>query len=115
MSHFAEPHLPPRSGLLRLLADDWTPLFLLLLVWALLLVWHQNLLPMQAWDESRIANNALEMARGGHWFTPTYDGAPDHWNTKPPLLIWLVAALFPLGGPPLLALPLPSLLAWGAT
>lgn len=72
-------------------------------------------LPMQTWDEARLANNALEIAHGGHWLIPTYGGVPDHWNTKPPLLIWAMAGLLRLGLPPLVALRLPSILATMAT
>ena len=71
--------------------------------------------PMQTWDEARLANNALEIAHGGHWLIPTYGGVPDHWNTKPPLLIWAIAGLLRLGLPPLVALRLPSILATMAT
>jgi 4-amino-4-deoxy-L-arabinose transferase-like glycosyltransferase len=69
---------------------------------------HQT---VELWDESRYANNAIEMATHGHWLTPTYNGAVDHWNTKPPLLIWIIAALYKLGLPPMMALRLPSSLS----
>ena len=79
------------------------------------LLWNYQGLPMQYWDESRNANNALEMALGASWLVPTYEGVPDHWNTKPPLLIWLIAGLMKLDIPPLLAVRLPSALAAAAT
>lgn len=79
------------------------------------LLWNYQGLPMQYWDESRNANNALEMALGAGWLVPTYEGVPDHWNTKPPLLIWLIAGLMKLDMPPLLAVRLPSALAAAAT
>jgi 4-amino-4-deoxy-L-arabinose transferase-like glycosyltransferase len=66
---------------------------------------------LELWDESRNANNALEMAMRGHWIAPTYGWVTDHWNTKPPLLLWIVAALECAGVPPLIALRLPSELA----
>ncbi len=72
-------------------------------------------LPMQLWDESRNSNNALEMALHGRWLVPTYLGAIDHWNTKPPLLIWAMAAGLKLGLPALVALRLTSWLAAAAT
>jgi 4-amino-4-deoxy-L-arabinose transferase-like glycosyltransferase len=83
---------------------------LALFAWAIV-VWRSDALPLQLWDESRNANDALEAALNGRWFTPTFGGVPDHWNTKPPLLIWLMAAGLKLGLPPLVALRLPS---WGA-
>jgi 4-amino-4-deoxy-L-arabinose transferase-like glycosyltransferase len=48
-------------------------------------------LPLAPWDEARLANNALEMARNGHWLVPTFDGQVDTYNTKPPFLIWLMS------------------------
>lgn len=47
--------------------------------------------PLQSWDESRLAVNAAEMLRTNHWIVTYYQGAPDLWNTKPPLLVWLQA------------------------
>jgi 4-amino-4-deoxy-L-arabinose transferase-like glycosyltransferase len=70
---------------------------------------------MELWDESRNANNAIEMAINGQWLVTTFNGLPDHWNTKPPLLIWMVAALLQSGAPALLALRLPSVVATMAT
>ena len=67
--------------------------------------------PLQMWDESRNANNALEMAAGGGWLVPHFAGVPDHWNTKPPLLIWAMAAAMRAGVPPLAAVRLPPMLA----
>jgi 4-amino-4-deoxy-L-arabinose transferase-like glycosyltransferase len=86
----------------------------LLLLWGLLLAARWDALPLQLWDESRNANNALEVALHGRWLTPTFAGVVDHWNTKPPLLIWCMAALMRLGAPPLLAVRAPSLLAAAA-
>lgn len=75
------------------------------------LLWNYQGLSLQYWDESRNANNALEMALGSSWLAPTYAGLTDHWNTKPPLLIWLMASLMKLGVSPLLAVRLPSAMA----
>lgn len=75
------------------------------------LLWNYQALPLQYWDESRNANNALEMVLGSGWLVPAYDGEIDHWNTKPPLLIWLIAGLMKLGFTPLLAVRLPSAIA----
>lgn len=67
--------------------------------------------PIELWDESRNANNAIEMAMRGHWLTPTFAWISDHWNTKPPLFIWVVAALERMGIPSLVAMRLPSSLS----
>jgi 4-amino-4-deoxy-L-arabinose transferase-like glycosyltransferase len=71
--------------------------------------------PVAVWDEARLANNALEMAQHGLSIVTTYGGAPDHWNTKPPLLIWLMAASMRVFGSNEWALRLPSVLAALAT
>jgi 4-amino-4-deoxy-L-arabinose transferase-like glycosyltransferase len=80
-----------------------------------LLIYRSDALPLQIWDESRIANNALEAAMDGHWLVPTDHGFVDHWNTKPPLLPWLMAAGMKAGLPALWAIRLPSILAALAT
>ncbi len=72
-------------------------------------------MPITLWDESRLANNALEMAQNGLSLVTTYDGLPDHWNTKPPLLIWFMALSIQLFGATELALRLPSVIAAFAT
>ena len=71
--------------------------------------------PVAVWDEARLANNALEMAQSGLSLVTTYGGLPDHWNTKPPLLIWLMAASIRLFGIVEWAMRLPSALAAIAT
>jgi 4-amino-4-deoxy-L-arabinose transferase-like glycosyltransferase len=68
-------------------------------------------LPIEVWDEARLANNALEMVNTGLSLITTYDGIPDHWNTKPPLLIWLMSISIRVFGPNESAVRLPSALA----
>jgi 4-amino-4-deoxy-L-arabinose transferase-like glycosyltransferase len=68
-------------------------------------------LPMELWDESRLAANAIEMAQRGDWVVTTYLQVPDHWNTKPPLMIWAMAVLLRTGADPMLAIRLPALAA----
>lgn len=75
------------------------------------LLYRLDAVPLKLWDESRQANNALEMLLSGNWWYPTYDGAPDFWNTKPHLLVVLQALCMKWLGPGLLALRLPSALA----
>jgi len=84
---------------------------LLLLVAVMILLFRNSAVPMQIWDESRNANNAMEMSRNGHLLVTYFHGMPDHWNTKPPLLIWCMDLFLQLGLPPLLAVRLPSILA----
>ncbi|MEO6360575.1 MAG: glycosyltransferase family 39 protein [Sphingomicrobium sp.] len=67
--------------------------------------------PVILWDESRNVVNALEMRRSGPGLVTTYGFAPDLWNTKPPLLIWLMTGSMALFGPSEWAMRLPSALA----
>ena len=94
---------------------DAVALGVLLALWAALFLLRYDALPLQLWDESRNANNALEMALHGRWLTPTYAGAVDHWNTKPPLLIWAMAGWLRLGVAPLVAVRLTSWMAAATT
>jgi 4-amino-4-deoxy-L-arabinose transferase-like glycosyltransferase len=72
---------------------------------------HLDSLPIRVWDEARNAINAYEMTKNGQWFVTHYDGSPDMWNTKPPLLIWLQALWIKLIGFNELAIRLPSAIA----
>ncbi|MEZ4739169.1 MAG: glycosyltransferase family 39 protein [Flavobacteriales bacterium] len=72
---------------------------------------HLDVLPIRIWDESRQAWNAFEMWQNGNYLVTYFQGAPDMWSTKPPLLIWCQALLFGLIGPGELALRLPSAVA----
>lgn len=55
--------------------------------------------------------NAYEMSRSGNWLVTTFEGAPDMWNTKPPLLIWIQALFIKIFGFGPLALRLPIAIA----
>ncbi|MGB1103999.1 MAG: ArnT family glycosyltransferase [Crocinitomicaceae bacterium] len=44
---------------------------------------------MRFWDESIFAVNTFEMMENRQYFPSFYDGQPDLYNTKPPLLNWL--------------------------
>jgi 4-amino-4-deoxy-L-arabinose transferase-like glycosyltransferase len=90
---------------------DFGYVAILLLIALAILLFRNSAVPMQIWDESRNANNAMEMSRNGHLLVTYFHGAPDHWNTKPPLLIWCQDLFLHLGLAPLLAVRLPSILA----
>ncbi len=51
----------------------------------------------------------------GNWLVPFYEGQPDMWNTKPPLLIWLQVISMKLLGVSDLAIRLPSAMGAVAT
>lgn len=63
---------------------------------------------LRMWDESRNGINALEMMVTGNPIVTYYQGSPDLWNTKPPLLIWLMVISFKLLGINEFTLRLPS-------
>lgn len=67
--------------------------------------------PVYIWDEAIYANNSVEMARHGHWLVYTRNGLPDHYNSKPPLAIWMQAISFRLFSYHEFFLRLPTLLA----
>ncbi|HET9506202.1 MAG TPA: glycosyltransferase family 39 protein [Hymenobacter sp.] len=99
------------AGLQQWLSRPNNQLLALLVLAAFPLYYELGRNPVQLWDESRLAVNAAEMARDGHWLVPHFDGSPDHWNTKPPLLIWLEALSFKAFGYSTWALRLPTLVA----
>ena len=47
--------------------------------------------PMRIYDEAFSASSALEMLANGNWSVTHFNGHPDMWFTKPPLMIWLQA------------------------
>lgn len=82
--------------------------FLAALFWCSWNIWVS---PINQWDESRLAINALEMYEHGWSVVTTYLGEPDHWNTKPPLMIWLQNLSLHVFGVHEWALRVPSILA----
>lgn len=94
-------------------------LFLLLftaLACGYLLFHRLDALPLRLWDEGRRAVNALEMWAGeSYLLAPSFLGEPDHWGTKPPVLIWAQALAMKAFGPTVLAVRLPAALAALAT
>ncbi|WP_339827802.1 GtrA family protein [uncultured Parasphingorhabdus sp.] len=78
---------------------------------AILLLFTGKTIPVVIWDEGRIIVNAMEMRQTGLSLVTTYNFDPDLWNTKPPLLIWLMTGSMALFGPTEFALRLPSLIS----
>lgn len=50
------------------------------------------------------------MAHGGNWIAVPYNGQPDWWSTKPPLMIWLQAICISIFGMNELSIRLPAAL-----
>ncbi|MBD2138932.1 glycosyltransferase family 39 protein [Anabaena sp. FACHB-1237] len=65
---------------------------------ASLILWLTFLgnLPLRDWDEGTYAIVAREIYRTGNWFYPTLQGEP--FLLKPPLMQWLIALCYQLGG-----------------
>jgi 4-amino-4-deoxy-L-arabinose transferase-like glycosyltransferase len=76
---------------------------------------HLDHMSVRLWDEGRRSVNAFEMAQNGNLLVTHYEGKPEMWGTKPPLLIWCEAACMKIIGYNEIALRLPSALAALAT
>ena len=63
---------------------------------------------IRLWDESRVALNAYEMYQNGFSIVTTFEGKPDMWNVKPPLLIWMQVACMKVFGANEIAVRLPA-------
>ena len=107
------PLVPAVRG--RRAVVDGGAMVALLVCSAMFLFVDRAVLPIELWDESRNMVNALEMRASGWGLVTTYRGAPDLWNTKPPLAIWLMWASCRLFGVSEWALRLPSMVASLAT
>lgn len=81
---------------------------LLLLITAVPIFGFLDNLPIRIWDESRVAVNAVEMFYGKDYLVARYEGQPDMWNTKPPLILWLQVIFMHLFGPGEIAIRLPT-------
>lgn len=106
----ATPLYSPRS-LIRW-RSRWLPMAAVMTVCALFMFVDLRMTPVVLWDEFRIAVNALEMRLSGHLsLVTTYGFQPDLWNTKPPLLIWLMDLSMAVFGASEPAMRLPTMAA----
>jgi len=85
--------------------------FLFLVLISIPVFVHLDKPVVRLWDESRRGINAYEMYHNGNWLVTHYDGEPEMWGTKPPLLIWLQVISMKIAGPGELALRIPSAIA----
>lgn len=92
------------------LNSDLAMLFFVALVAAAVIFYRLGQHSVYWWDEARVALNSLEMLNHPG-LVVRYDGAPELWNTKPPLAIWLNALSLTLFGVNEWALRLPAALA----
>lgn len=93
----------------------YTFLFLLLLLLLLPVAFYISTCSIRVYDEGRQAVNATFMHLHGNYLVTHYDGKPDLWNTKPPLLIWLQVIGLKLFGIGEFGLRVPSALAAAGT
>lgn len=87
-------------GILVFLTLIYFPIFL-----------HLDYLPLDNFDEARLAVSALEMHENGNWLVPHFGGKPDMWSVKPPMMIWAQTLCIKLFGVHELSIRLPSALA----
>lgn len=100
---------------MRILSLKWFSFFLLLSILTITFFARLSSVPIRIWDEARNANNAVQQYLYGSWLVPYYEGSPDMWNTKPPLLIWLQAVSMHFFGINEAAVRLPAAIAAAAT
>lgn len=77
---------------------SWAWLIILLGLLYFPLFQHLDAWVIRMWDESRLAISAVEMAMNGNPIVTFYNGNPDLWSTKPPLLIWWQSLCFQVFG-----------------
>ncbi len=84
----------PYLTLLRLTETQWLFGFFI----AAIILWGIALgnLPLRDWDEGTRALVAREIYRTGNWLYPTFQGEP--YLLKPPLMDWLIAISYHMGG-----------------
>ena len=63
---------------------------------AFILLWRLGASSLAPWDEAIYAQVSKEIARGEGWLTLHWAYQP--WFEKPPLLMWITAALYRLFG-----------------
>jgi len=85
--------------------------FLLAVILYMPIFGHLDTVPIRIWDEARVVMNAYEMYYNGKYIVTYFDGHPDMWNTKPPLLIWCQVLFMKIMGINELAVRLPSAIA----
>ncbi len=75
------------------------------------LFYRLDALPIRMWDEARNAVAALEMLQNDNYVVRYFNGSPDTWEVKPPLLIWFQVLSLKIFGVNEFAVRLPSALA----
>lgn len=75
------------------------------------LAYRIDALSIRQWDEARNAVHTVEMLQNHNYLVRTYQGVPETWEPKPPLLIWLQVISAKIFGLNELAIRFPVILA----
>jgi len=84
---------------------------IVLLICCFPLFYRLDALALRQWDEARNAVSALEMMQNKNFIVRYFNGSPDYFDVKPPMLTWLQVVAIKFLGPDELAIRLPSALA----
>jgi 4-amino-4-deoxy-L-arabinose transferase-like glycosyltransferase len=75
------------------------------------LCYRIDVLAIRQWDEARNAVNTIEMLQNHNYIVRYYEGIPETYEVKPPLLIWLQVLSVKIFGISELAIRFPSIMA----
>lgn len=89
----------------------WVFYVLLLVVFYFTIFYRLDTKILREWDEARNAMNAVEMIENGNPIIRYYEGVPDMWEVKPPLLTWFQVITLTVFGKNELGVRLPSAIA----
>lgn len=93
------------------IGKSWWPLFAAVMAFAAFqLFFRLDALPVQNLDEARQGTTAYEMLVSGDYAKTTYLFETDHYNTKPPLLFWIMTLTYRVFGISIFAFRFPSAL-----
>jgi 4-amino-4-deoxy-L-arabinose transferase-like glycosyltransferase len=84
------------------------PIIILLVLSYFIIFMHLGRQPFRVWDEGRLVYNSYEMMENGNLVVTYFDGKPDTYNIKPPLMIWCQSLSMKLFGVSELSYRLPA-------
>ncbi len=96
------------NTILKQCQKSWFHYSIIILLAFFQLFYKLDYLPIQKWDEGKNAVSAYEMLQNKNYLVRHYEGEPDNWGFKPPLLTWHQVIIMKLIGVNELAVRLPS-------